>query len=163
MTVEVSGTEMLFSQYDAVCRELKTTIEAVPDDKWLVPTSGDGRQVNVVAHHAASAHRYIADMLQAMAAGQPATIGIEQIHAGNAEHARRFGACTKSEVLQEHETNSAHARDILRGFDAEALQKHCELISGIPMTVEQAIQRILIGHPREHAATIQSTLAASPS
>jgi hypothetical protein len=45
--------------------------------------------MNVVAHHAADAHRYIADMLQAMANGQRASMSMDQIHAGNAAGSRR--------------------------------------------------------------------------
>jgi hypothetical protein len=163
MTVEASHTQMLLDQFDAACRELAQTIEDVPDAQWLAPTVGDGRQINVVAHHAASAHRYVADMVQAMAAGQPASMGMDQIHAGNAEHARQFGACTKSETLEQHERCSAHAREVLRGFDEATLAHRGELLAGRPMTVEQAIQGILIGHPRDHAATIRSTLSASPA
>jgi hypothetical protein len=162
MAVEASRAEMLAEQFDAACRDFRASVEAVPDDRWQAPTTGDGRQVNVVAHHAASAHRYIADMLQAMANGQPASIGMEQIHAGNAEHARQFGECSKSEVLQRHDENVAYARDVLRGMDEATLSREGVLLVGTPTwTVAQAVENVLIGHPREHTATITSTLAAA--
>jgi mycothiol maleylpyruvate isomerase-like protein len=160
VAIEASRTEALVDLFDAACRDLRDAVEAVPDDKWHVPTVGDGRQVNVVAHHAASAHRPIADMLQAMVQGKPASRDMEQIHAGNAEHARRFGSCSKTEVLEAHAEGSAYARDVLRGMTDERLSKHGELLIGMQGTVDQAIERVLIGHPGQHAATIRATLAA---
>ena len=67
------------------------------------PTTGDGRQVNVVAHHAASAHGDIADMVRAMAGGQRGAMDMDRIQANNAEHARKRDACTRAAVLQQHE------------------------------------------------------------
>jgi hypothetical protein len=162
MAVEASRAEMLAEQFDAACRDFRASVESVPDDRWQAPTTGDGRQVNVVAHHAASAHRYIADMLQAMANGQQPSIGMDQIHAGNAEHARQFRECSKSDVLRQHDENAAYARNVLRGMDEASLATEGVLLAGIPRwTVAQAVENVLIGHPREHAATINSTLAAA--
>jgi hypothetical protein len=160
MAVETSRVDTLLELYEAACRNLRDTVEAVPDDKWHVPTAGDGRQVNVVAHHAARSHRPIAEMLQEMARGKPASVNMEQIDAGNAEHARHFGACSKAEVLEQHEAGSAYARDVLRGMDEATLSVRGELVTGMPATVDQAIERVLIGHPHQHAATIRATLSA---
>jgi hypothetical protein len=91
MAMQGTRADMLGEQFMTISGLLRDTIVGVPDEKWQAPTSGDGRQVNVVAHHAAGAHAYIARRIQAMADGQP--------------------------------------------------------------------QRVLIGHPREHTATIQATLA----
>jgi Mycothiol maleylpyruvate isomerase N-terminal domain len=160
MAVETSRVETLLELFEAACRDLRDAVEAVPDDKWHVPTVNDGRQVNVVAHHAAGAHRPIAEMLQEMARGKPASLSMEQIDAGNAEHARRMGACSKADVLEQHEAGSAYARDVLRGMDDATLSIQGELVAGMPATVDQAIERVLIGHPRQHAATIRATLSA---
>jgi phytoene/squalene synthetase len=96
MAQQSTRTDMLVDEFQAACSELRDAILEVPDERWQSPTPGDGRQVNVVAHHAASAHGAIAEMVQAMADGREPTIGMDQIHAGNAEHARRFGGCSKA-------------------------------------------------------------------
>jgi hypothetical protein len=158
MTLQGTRSDALVAEFDAACSELRTTIAGVPDDQWQVPTPGDGRPVNVVAHHAAGAHRPLADMLRAMATGQPASLSMEQIHAGNAEHARQFAACTKAEALEQHDQGAAYARAVVHGFTDAQLARHGEFLVGRPMTVEQAVQRVLINHPREHTATIQGAL-----
>ena len=158
MTLQGTRSDALVAEFDAACRELRATIAGVPDDQWQVATPGDGRPVNVVAHHAAGAHRLIADLLQAMATGQPASLSMEQIHAGNAAHARQFAACTKAEALEQHDAGAAYARAVVRGFTDDQLARHGEFLVGRQVTVEQAVQRVLIHHPREHAATIQAAL-----
>jgi hypothetical protein len=158
MTIQRTQSDMLVNEFQSACSELRATIAGVPDDKWLAATLGDGRQVNVVGHHAASAHHYIADMLQAMANGQKPSMGMEEIHAGNADHARQFAACSKSETLEQHDQGAVYATAILKHLTEEQLAKHNEFLLGMPMTVEQAVQGVLIGHPREHAATIRAAL-----
>jgi hypothetical protein len=97
-------------------------------------------------------------MLQAMATGQPAALSMEQIHAGNAEHARRFATCTKAEALAQHDQGAAYARAVVRGLTDDQLARDGEFLVGVPMTVEQAVHGVLINHPRQHAATIQAAL-----
>jgi hypothetical protein len=159
VSIQATRTEMLIRQFEAACGELRDTIAGVPDEKWQAPTAGDGRQVNVVAHHAASSHEPIARQIQAVVDGQPKPLTMDQIHAGNAEHARAFAACTRSETLELHDRGVEEAGRILRGLHDEQLAREGEFLTGMPATVEQAVQRVLIGHPREHTATIQATLS----
>jgi len=159
MAIQSTRADMLTEQFKAISGLLRETIVGVPDEKWQAPTSGDGRQVNVVAHHAAGAHAFIARQIQGMANGQPQPLTMEQIHAGNAQHAREFTACSRAETLELHDRGVAETTTILRGLSDEQLALEGEFISGVPGTVEQAIQRVLIGHPREHTATLQATLA----
>jgi hypothetical protein len=83
---------------------------------------------------------------------------MDQIHAGNAEHARQFAGCSKAETLELHDRGVAEASSILRGLTDEHLARQGEFLTGAPSTVEQAIERVLIGHPREHTATIRASL-----
>ena len=158
MAVQRTRSDLLVDQFGTACGQLRAAIVGVPDVKWQAPTTGDGRQVNVVAHHAASAHRYIADMVQAMVDGQKPALSMDQIHAGNAEHARQFAACSKSETLEQHDQGVAYATAVLGGLSDEQLAKQGEFLVGRPMTVAQAIEGVLIHHPQEHAATIQASV-----
>jgi len=158
MALQGTRSDLLVDQFGTVCSQLRATIVGVPDEKWQTPTTGDGRQVNVVAHHAASAHRPIADMVQAMVAGEKPSIGMDQIHAGNAEHARQFAACSKAETLEQHDQGVAYAMAVLGGLSDEQLATQGEFLVGRPMTVAQAIQGVLIHHPEEHTATIQASV-----
>jgi hypothetical protein len=158
MTLPATQLDSLITEFHAACDDLRDTIARVPDDRWQVPTPGDGRPVNVVAHHAASSHGPIAHMIQAMGQGQPASLSMDQIDAGNAEHARRFGACSKAETLELNEQGAAAATAMLRGLSEDRLAIAGEFLIGRPATVEQAIRRVLINHPREHAATLRAAL-----
>jgi hypothetical protein len=159
MTLQRTRADMLTQQFEAVSGELRDTIAGVPDEKWQAPTSGDGRQINVVAHHAAGSHSYIARQIQALVDGQPQPLTMDQIHAGNAQHAQRFAGCSRAETLELHDRGVEEANRILRGLTDEHLARNGEFITGMPGTVEQAIERVLIGHPREHTATIKASLA----
>ena len=158
MTLQETGLDGLVEQFGTACTQLRAVIVGVPDEQWQMPTVADGRQVNVVAHHAASAHRYIADMIQAMADGQKPSLSMEHIHAGNADHARQFAACSKAETLDQHDQGVTYATAMLRKLQAEHLAQSGEFLVGVPMTVAQAIQGVLIGHPQGHTATIQASL-----
>jgi hypothetical protein len=112
-----------------------------------------------VAHHAAGSHAAIARQIQAMVDGHPQPLTMDQIHAGNAEHARRFAGCSRAETLALHDRGVAEASSVLRGLTDEQLARQGEFLTGATGTVEQAIQRVLIGHPREHTATIRASLS----
>jgi Mycothiol maleylpyruvate isomerase N-terminal domain len=159
MAIQGTRADVLSEEYKAISDLLRGAIVGVPDEMWQAPTSGDGRQINVVAHHAAGSHAYIARQIQAMADGQPQHLTMDQIHAGNAQHAREFAGCSRTETLELHDRGVAEATTIVRGLSDEQLAREGEFISGVPGSVEQAVQRVLIGHPREHTATIQATLA----
>ncbi len=145
--------------FETACADLRDAILSVPEDHWQAATPGDGRQVNVVAHHAASAHRGIADVIAAMLAGQKSSLTLELIHAGNAAHAGQFSTCSRSETLGVHDQGAAYALQMLRGLTESQLDVRGEFLAGRQLTVEQAVQAILIHHPREHTATIRAVLA----
>lgn len=161
MTTQGTRTSVLTEQFEAITGELRETIVRVPDDLWQARAVGDGRQVNVVAHHAASSLGPIARQIQAMLEGRPRPLTMDQIHAGNAEHARQFGSCSRAETLEVHDRGVAEATAMLRGLTDEQLAHEGEFLTGARGTVEQVIERVLIGHPREHTATIQATLNTS--
>ncbi len=159
MSTQATRAGMLAAQFEATAAQFKDTVTSVPDEKWKAQTPADGRPVNVVAHHAAVSHAQIAGLVRAIADGQGTPLTMEQIHAGNAEHARQFAGCSKTETLETHDRGSAEASAIVSGLTDEQLAQSGEFLAGRPMTVEQAIEGILIGHPREHMATIQAALA----
>jgi len=159
MTLQGTRIDGLVHEFDAACRALKETIESVPDDRWQVPTPADGRQVNVVAHHAAASHRPIAQLVQAMANGAEAVMTLEQVHIGNAAHALQFAACTKRDALDQNQHGAEYARGVLLGLTDEQLASTADMFIDMPMTVEQAIRGVLIHHPLGHIATIQSALS----
>jgi len=155
MTIANTRVSDLLTEFDAVCAQLREAIVQTADANWQSIAPDDGRQVNVIAHHAASSHQPIADMVRAMVDGRGPSISMEQIHAGNAEHARQAAQCTKDEALAVHDQGVHHAATVLRTLTDDQLQINGQfLVGGRESTVEQSIEFVLIGHPRMHAASI---------
>ena len=53
---------------------------------------------------------------------------MDQIHAGNAEHARQFGSCPRAETLEVHDRGVAEANALLRGLTDEQLAQEGEFL-----------------------------------
>ena len=159
MTVKGTRTEQLLEQFETASAEFKSALAAVPEGKWRTATPDDGRPLNVVAHHVASSHGPVANEVRRMADGEPAQLTMDMIHAGNAQHAQQFEGCTRDETLELHERTAREAAAVLRELTDEQLSRQADFLVGRTMTVEQAIQGVLIGHPREHTATINRAAA----
>ena len=79
-------------------------------------------------------------------------------HADTHRHANEYADTTKEEVLSLlRESGSQIAKD-LRAIPDEKLDMARELPSG-RMTVEQRIERVLIGHIQGHQGSIEATIA----
>jgi len=157
MTIGSTRVGDLLDQFEAACAQLRAAIVDTPDASWQAIAPDDGRQVNVIAHHAASAHEAIADMVLSMVNGRGPRISMDQVNAGNAEHAQRAAHCTRDEALAVHDKGAQQAASVLRTLTDEQLQiKGQFLVGGRESTVEQSIEYVLIGHPRMHANSIRA-------
>jgi uncharacterized damage-inducible protein DinB len=153
-------SEALASQFEQANRELIGTVEACSDAQWKSKTSGETWSVGVVAHHVAQGHQGIAGLIKGAATGQASPgLTMDMIHQGNAEHAKQHANCTKEETLALLRTNGAAAASSVRGLTDEQLERSKETPAGT-MTVQQMIERILIGHVKGHQESIQATVTA---
>jgi len=80
------------------------------------------------------------------------------IKENNARHAFEFADTTKAEVLRVLEESGRQIVLDLRSFSDEMLDRAQELPSG-KMTVQQRIERVLIGHITGHQGSIEATIA----
>jgi hypothetical protein len=76
----------------------------------------------------------------------------------NAKHANEYADTTKLEVLALLRNSGEQIAKDLRAIPDEKLDKARELPSG-KMTVEQRIERVLIGHITGHQGSIEATIA----
>src|SRR5213594_3694662 len=154
--------EQLAKKYDETCREMHTTVEKLSDADWKKTTSAEKWSVGVVAHHVAQGHASIGNLVRLIATGKtPPTLTMEMIDQVNAEHARSFAACTKTETLELHRRNVALASGIVRGLSDVELDRTAAVLFGAPaMSAQQAIERLLINHINEHLGSIKATLGA---
>jgi uncharacterized damage-inducible protein DinB len=148
-------TEALATQFERANDALISRIESLTDAQWKAICADEGWTVGVTAHHVAQGHGVITGMAQAIAAGQtlpPMTW--EMLNEGNAKHAQEFAGVSKTETLALLRQSGPAAAAAVRSMSDDQLQRSASLM-GNPMTAEQIVQGILIGHVTQHSASIQ--------
>ena len=154
--------EALAKQFEAKVQEATSVLEKISDADWKKVTQGEQWPVGVTAHHLAQSHAGIAGLIKSLASGQhTASISMDDINAGNAKHAKDFANVAKAETVALHKKNAAEAAAIVRGLDDAALGRSASALKGMPpMTTEQAVVGILIGHLDDHLGSIRKTVGA---
>lgn len=152
-------TEQLAARLETINRELIATIEQLPDTAWQEMCRDEGWTVAATAHHIADSYATIGGLIQAAANRSPIPPTTrESIDKANALNAREYAACDRSTTTILLETNGAAAVGLIRGMPDEQLA-HVAEISGRALTVEQMIERVLIGHVQQHFASIRQAVS----
>lgn len=152
--------ETLANRFDEANREIVSTVEKCSDAQWGTKCAGETWSVGIVVHHVAESHAAIARIIQTIAAGQPLpSVTTEMIDQRNAQHAQEHANCAKPETLDLLRKNGASAAATVRGLSDEQLQRSGTLRAG-PMSAEQVIEGILIGHVKGHLASIRAAVGA---
>ncbi len=148
----------LAERFERANHEIVTIVERCSDAQWHAKTAGEGWTVGVVAHHVAEAHKGIAGLVERVATGQPLpALTMELFDRQNAEHAKQHAHCTRTETLALLRTNGTAAATTVRGLREDQLGRSASVLTGAPpMTVQQVIERILIGHVQEHLGSIRA-------
>jgi hypothetical protein len=154
-----SKAQALAKQFEGKAQDATTTIEKLSDAEWSTVTASEQWPVGVVAHHMAMGHEAIGNIVKTVAAGQPMPhFTMDMLHEMNARHAVEHARCTKAETLALHRKNAAAAASMLRGLSDEQFGKSGTVLAGMPpMSVEQIVTAILIGHIDEHVGSIRAT------
>jgi DUF1009 family protein len=154
--------EALAKQYEARVQEATGIMERLSEADWKKATSSEKWTVAVVAHHIAASHEGIAGLIKAVASGQPRPgLTMDALHAMNAKHAQDHANCTKAETVALHKKNAAAAVAVVRGLGDAELGRSATVLAGMPpMSVEQMVNGILIGHVTEHLGSIRTSVGA---
>ena len=153
--------QALANRFEETNRELISTVEKCSDAEWRTKCAGETWSVGVVAHHVAESHAAIARIIQMIAAGQQLpNVTTEAIDQRNVQHAQQHANCTKSETLDLLRNNGASAAAAVRGLSDEQLQRSGTLRAG-PMSAEQVIEAILIGHGKGHLSSIRAAIGTT--
>ncbi len=155
-------SRVLVDRFEQANQEIVRTVEQCSEAHWRATTSGERWSVGVVAHHVAEGHKIIAGLVQAVAAGQSLpTLTMEMLDQMNAEHARQHANCTRAETLDLLRQNAALAAGTVRGLGDDQLDRTASVLAGMPpMSVQQIIERILIGHVQEHLQSVRTAIGA---
>jgi len=149
----------LAQRFEQANAEAIGVVEGCPEEQWRAHHAGEGRSVNVLAHHIAVGHHAIAEWVQGIATGQPLpALTMESFTEPNAQHARQFVNVTKPEVITELQQQGAAAARLVRGLSDEQLDRTGELL-GQQRRARDVIEGILIGHVRSHLRSIHEALA----
>ena len=84
---------------------------------------------------------------------------MEAVHRSNAQHARDFAAVGKPETLDALRAHGAAIAELLRSLGDDHLDRTAGVFGGRELSVAQVVERIVIGHAREHLASIRATIA----
>jgi uncharacterized damage-inducible protein DinB len=151
--------ESLASAFENANNELIAAVEACTDEQWRQACSDEGWSVGVTAHHVASSQQPIAGFVQMIANDQPIPpVTMEMFDAANAQHAQEHANCTKAETLELLRTSGQAAAEMLRGLTDEQLNQSQPMpfAGGQPWSAADFAERILIGHPVQHGASVKA-------
>ena len=155
----------LADQFEAAHDGFIRVVESLTSEQWRmrgrntpgmrINDEDEARPLGVIAHHVAVNEEVIMGRIQAVLQDKPTQpVDFKQI---NARHANEYADTTKDAVLSLlRESGSQIAKD-LRAIPDEKLDMAKELPSG-RMTVEQRIERVLIGHLTGHQGSIEATI-----
>jgi len=132
-------------------------------DEQLAKKCEEGWSPACTGHHVALSHGGIGGLAIAIANGQPIpAITMDMINAGNAEHAEKYGNVSREETLALLRTEGPKIAEQVRALTDEQLARTAPMAfaGGQEWSAEQVIERVLIGHPMEHGASIKAVAAS---
>src|ERR687883_331941 len=92
--------ERLAERLTQVNDTLIAVVEGCSDEEWRATCTGEGWSVGVTAHHVASSHGPISNMVRSLANSQPLPpMTMETFDTINARHAQEFANVTKAETI----------------------------------------------------------------
>jgi hypothetical protein len=161
-----SRSGRLADQFEAAQESFIQRVESLTNEQWRmrgkntpglrINDEDEARPLGVIAHHVAVNQKVIMSRIQTVIhEGQPPPVDFKEI---NAKHAFEYADTTKAEVVALMRDSGRQIAKDLRAIPDERLDMARELPSG-RMTIEQRIERVLIGHIQGHQGSIEATIA----
>jgi hypothetical protein len=153
----------LASKLESANAAVIAAVERCSNEQLGKTCEGEGWPVTVAAHHVATTHASVAGLVQLIANGQPLpAVTMDMIDAANADHAKNFANVSREETLAALRTEGRAAVEMVRGLSDEQLDRTAPMAfaGGAEWSAADVIERVLIGHPVQHGASIQAALAS---
>jgi DinB family protein len=161
-----SRSGRLADQFEAALEAFTGVVESLTSDQWRmrgrntpgqrINDEDEARPLGVIAHHVAVSQNLIMGRIQLVLHDQPTpSLDNKQI---NAKHANEYADTTKAEVLSVLRLSGEQILKDLRAIPDAKLDIAREFPGGT-MTVEQRIERVLIGHITGHQGSIEATIS----
>ncbi len=157
-------SERLADAFEQAVARFIVTVEGLSDEQWKMLCPNEERSVGVVVKHVTIGIPFEMDVFREIAVGgQPTTITRADLANMNARDTHAWGVPSKDETLLLLRSNAAAAAAEVRQLTDEQLERSGKYIEELPepWTVEQWIERILVGHVTGHLASITATIGAS--
>ena len=152
--------EAFAKQFEAKVQEATGLLEKLSDADWNKTTAAEKWTVSVAAHHIARSYEPITHIIKTIAAGQALPHFTPQmLDEMNAQHAKEFAGCTKSETIGLLKQGAAAAAAVVRGLSDAELAKSGTVFTGMPpMSAEEMVKRALLDHIDEHFGSIRTAI-----
>jgi DinB superfamily len=156
----------LADQFEAAQESFIGLVESLTVEHWRakgkntpelrINDEDESRTVGVIAHHVAVNQDWIMNRIKAIIEDKPTPpVDFKEI---NAHHANEHAHATRAEVLALLRDSKPRIAKELRAIRDHELDKERELPTGT-MTVQQRIERVLIGHMKSHQGSIETTIS----
>ena len=157
----VARSERLAAEFGEINAELIAIVSGCKEEEWQSPSVDEGWPIGVVAHHVAIVIPAFIRIVQQIAAGAILTIRVsmEEVHEGNARHALECADVRPAEVLELLKTHGGECRHVLSDLSDEQLAITTAAFPGRELSLAEVVERIVIGHSRQHLASLRATLA----
>jgi hypothetical protein len=158
-----SRAHELAERFAGLNEELVTFVQECPRSVWQSPCPDDGRSVGVVAHHIASSHAPLVQLMMVVANGEPApSLTGAMLDQANADHTARHANCTPEEVIDLLRTDGRAAAEAIRSLNEEQLVRRASgELFGARMSVAELVENVLIGHMVLHFASMKDATEAA--
>jgi uncharacterized damage-inducible protein DinB len=153
--------EKLAERLEQVTEQVIAAARRCTEAQWQGMCADDGRAVGAVFDHVAGAYPAVGGWVRSIATGEALPqLTKEMIDQSNAERAGRHPAPGQQETIERLRRHGAEAAGMLRGLDDGQLDRTGEMpvFGGQPLSAEQVIRSVLIGHPRGHLKSIVATI-----
>jgi len=151
----------LADAFRAANDDLIRTVTGYSEEQWQACCPNESWTVAATVHHIANGHPITADIVHAIATDQPLPRGVtmapEEGERVNREHAAQYATCSKEEALELLQRNGALAASMVESLSDAQLDR---MRPDFPLSAAQMITRALIGHLRDHSASVQAATSA---
>jgi DinB superfamily len=156
----------LADQFEAAQESFIRLVESLTVEHWRmrgknspglrINDEDESRSVGVIAHHVAVNQDWIMSRIKAIIEDKPTPpVDFKEI---NARHSNEHAHATRADVLALLRDSKPRIAIELRAIADDQLDKERQLPSGT-MTVQQRIERVLIGHMKSHQGSIETTIS----
>ena len=157
----MSRGDELATTFEQVNADAIQAVEGCSEAKWQAKSEAEGWTAAALAHHAAAAQQAIFGMVQTIASGgEMPAMSRDDLHSGNAQHAKEFETVGKQDVLTLLRDAATTVPAGLRALTDEQLATSImtPFGGGQQMSAEQVAEGILIGHMQDHTGSFKATV-----